>query len=138
MLRLYRAERADALVRGLADVLEAPPDDPFTPDVVAVPSQGVERWIAQQLSMVLGTNAGRHDGVCTNVEFPSPSRLIAAVLAAVASIEPDDDPWRTRRLVWPLLDVIDASATEPWAATLGRHLGLIDAPGRERRANGRR
>jgi len=127
MLRLYRAERADALVRGLAEVLATPPDDPFTPDVVAVPSRGVERWIAQQLSMALGTSAGRPDGVCANVEFPSPRRLMASVLAGVADIDPDDDPWRTRRLVWPLLEVIDACATEPWAATLGRHLGIHES-----------
>lgn len=137
MLRLHRAERADALVRGLAEVLDAPPDDPFTAEVVAVPSQGVERWIAQQLSMVLGTSAGRRDGVCANVEFSSPRRLIATALAEVVGIEPDDDPWRTSRLVWPLLDVIDASATEPWAATLGRHLGVVDdhrtGPGNGRR-----
>ena len=139
MLRLYRAERADALVRGLADVLTTAPDDPFTPDVVAVPSQGVERWIAQQLSMVLGTSAGRHDGVCANVEFPSPRRLVASALAEVVDVDPDEDPWRPHRLVWPLLDVIDASATEPWAATLGRHLALLDERGHDTRThNGRR
>ena len=130
MLRIHRAERADALVRGLADVLATPPDDPFTPDVVAVPSQGVERWIAQQLSATLGTSTGRQDGVCANVEFPSPRRLVARVLAEVEGIEPDEDPWRQGRMVWPLLDVIDRSAPEPRFATLGRHLGLLDEPSR--------
>ncbi|UYM04677.1 exodeoxyribonuclease V subunit gamma [Solicola gregarius] len=134
MLRLHRAERADALVRGLADVLATPPDDPFTPEVVAVPSQGVERWIAQRLSTVLGTQPGRGDGICANVGFPSPRRLVADVLAGVLDLAPDDDPWLERRLVWPLLAVIDASVHEPWAATLGRHLGA-----RERGTdNGRR
>ena len=48
MLRLHRSERADALVAPLADVLAVVPDDPFAVDVVAVPTRGVERWLAVQ------------------------------------------------------------------------------------------
>jgi len=124
-LRLHRAERADALVAGLADVLRTAPVDPFTPDVVAVPSKGVERWIAQSLSAVLGTQPGRGDGVCANVVFPSPGRLVREAVAAGSGIEPDDDPWAQHRLPWPLLEVIDGCATEEWCRTLGRHLGLL-------------
>ncbi len=129
-LTIHRAERADALVSGLAEVLAASPADPFTADVVAVPSRGVERWIAQSLSSVLGTQPGRSDGVCANVVFPSPGRLVREAVAAGFGIEPDDDPWAEHRLSWPLLEVIDGCAAEDWCRTLGRHLGrhlgLID------------
>jgi len=124
-LRVHRAERADALVAGLADVLRTAPGDPFTADVVAVPSRGVERWIAQSLSSVLGTQSGRGDGICANVVFPSPGRLVREAVAAGSGIEPDDDPWAQHRLPWPLLEVIDGCASEAWCRTLGRHLGLI-------------
>ncbi len=122
-LNLHRAERADVLVRRLAEVLATVPTDPFTPDVVAVPSRGVERWIAQSLSARLGTHDGA-DGVCANVVFPSPARLVREALAAATALDPDDDPWRERRLAWPLLEVIDGCAAEAWCRTLGRHLGL--------------
>ncbi len=123
-LTLHRAERSDALVQRLADVLAAVPTDPFTPDVVAVPSRGVERWIAQSLSSSLG--AGTHtDGVCANVVFPSPGRLVREALAAASAIEPDDDPWEERRLPWPLLETIDGCVGEDWCRTLGRHLGVL-------------
>ncbi|MGH3318431.1 MAG: exodeoxyribonuclease V subunit gamma, partial [Nocardioidaceae bacterium] len=125
-LRIHRAERADALVTGLAEVLAAAPADPFTADVVAVPSRGVERWIAQSLSTVLGTQPGRADGVCANVVFPSPRRLVREAVAAGSGIDADDDPWAEHRLSWPLLEVIDSCASEDWCRTLGRHLGLID------------
>ena len=45
MLHVHRAERADRLADGLADTLRAPLEDPFTPDVVAVPTRGIERWL---------------------------------------------------------------------------------------------
>ena len=127
-LNLHRAERSDVLVQRLADVLAAVPADPFTRDVVAVPSRGVERWIAQSLSSTLGAGPAS-DGVCANVVFPSPGRLVREALAAASGIEPDDDPWEERRLPWPLLEVIDACAGEDWCRTLGRHLGLVGERG---------
>ncbi|MFY0409506.1 exodeoxyribonuclease V subunit gamma [Solicola sp. PLA-1-18] len=127
MLRIHRAERADALVRGLGELLTTPPDDPFTADVVAVPSRGVERWISQALSVSLGAQRGRADGVCANVVFPSPTRLVADVVASVGGFARDDDPWSPRRLTWPLLEVIGLSLHEPWCLTLRRH--LLDADG---------
>jgi len=123
---VHRSERADALIHGLAGVLASPPDDPFTAGVVAVPSMGVERWIAQTLSAIIGTQSSLTDGVCANVVFPSPSRLVREALAAASGIDPDDDPWVEHRLVWPLLEVSDACAPEDWCRTLGRHLGLVD------------
>ncbi|MPV38156.1 exodeoxyribonuclease V subunit gamma [Georgenia subflava] len=126
MLHLHRSERADALVAPLAALLADPPEDPFTPDVVAVPTRGVERWLAQRLSHLLGAGPDGEPGVCANVTFGSPARLVADVLATVTGV-PDDDPWQTDRLTWPLLEVIDAHAAEPWCAPLGRYLGAADA-----------
>ena len=37
MLTIHRSERADRLVDALAAILLDPLDDPFTPEVVAVP-----------------------------------------------------------------------------------------------------
>ncbi len=123
MLQIHRAERADRLADGLAEALLGPLDDPFTPEVVAVPTRGIERWLTQRLSTRLGTTAaGRHDGVCANVEFPFPGRLILGALAAATGIEPDEDPWLPAHSVWPLLEVVDECLNEPWLTTLERHL----------------
>ena len=122
MLYVHRAERADRLADGVAETLLAPLDDPFEPDVVAVPTRGIERWLIQRLSTRLGTTGDRRDGVCANVEFPFPGRLIQAALAAATGIDPENDPWVAERAVWPLLEVVDECLAEPWLATLARHL----------------
>jgi exodeoxyribonuclease V gamma subunit len=122
MLHVHRAERADRLADGLADTLLDPLEDPFAPDVVAVPTRGIERWLIQRLSTRLGTTAGGRDGVCANVEFPFPGRLILGALAAATGIEADRDPWLAERSVWPLLEVVDDCLGEPWLQTLALHL----------------
>ena len=122
MLHVHRAERADGLVEALGGLLADPPDDPFARDVVAVPTRGMERWLTQRLSARLGARSGRADGVCANVDFPFPQRLVGDAVAVACGIDPDDDPWRPERAVWPLLEVVDASLAEPWLERLARHV----------------
>lgn len=121
MLHVHRSERAEALVAPLAVVLAEAPEDPFTPDVVAVPTRGVERWLAQRLSHHLG--AGETSGICANVDFRGPRRLVEQVVADLTDLDPDDDPWRPERLAWSVLEVLDAHLAEPWAAPLARYVG---------------
>ena len=123
VLHIHRAERTDALVAALAQLLADPPADPFAREVVAVPTRGMERWLTQRLSAGLGAAPGRADGICANVAFPSPRRLTADAVAAATGIEPDDDPWLVERIAWPLLEVVDEALGEPWLRALAAHLG---------------
>ena len=120
---VHRAAEGAALAAGLAEVLRTPPSDPFAGDVVAVPAKGVERWLAQRLSHVLGSGADGSDGVCANVRFPSVTTLVDEVLEPVTPA--DAVPaWSPARLLWPLLAELDACPPdEPWCAPLVQHLG---------------
>src|SRR4051794_11303509 len=103
MLVIHRAERADSLAAALAEVVRVPLDDPMEPEVVSVPTRGIERWLAQTLSMTTGASQGRADGVCANVVFPFPGRLVGDALAGPVGVERDHDPWLPARALWPLL-----------------------------------
>jgi exodeoxyribonuclease V gamma subunit len=121
VLRLHRAERSAALADALAQVLSRPLADPFTREVIAVPAKGVERWLTQRLSTVLG--ATTTDGVAANIAFPSPTRLVDEAIAAASGGDADDDPWAPQRVLWTLLRIIDTCLHEPWCAVLSAHLG---------------
>lgn len=125
VLLIHRSERADALVAALGAGLVQPPADPFATDIVAVPSKGVERWLAQQLSHVLGAGPDG-DGVCANVAFPSYTQLLdEAAAVADEDYARSTQAWSAQRVVWPLMSVIDRCApSEPWCRALAVHLGL--------------
>ena len=123
-LHIHRAERADTLAAALAELLSSPLDDVFAQEVVSVPARGIERWLTQRMSHFLGRRSGRSDGICAAVRFPSP----AALITEVAGVQ-EHDLWAPDAAVWPLLEVIDASASLPWCRTLATHLGyLSDVP----------
>ena len=122
MLHVHRAERADGLIDALGELLADPLPDPFAADVVAVPTRGMERWLTQRLSTQLGTTPGRADGICANVDFPSPRRLVGDAVAVASGIDPLTDPWLPERAVWPLLEVVEAALQEPWLHILAGHL----------------
>ncbi len=118
-LHVHRAQRTDRLATGLGALLAEPPTDPFAEELVLVPAPGVERWLGQRLSHVLGiTGPGSGDGVCAGVTFRTPVSLLAEIVGIDGN-----DPWSPEAMVWPLLESIDAGCAEPWCATLATHLG---------------
>lgn len=131
-LHVHRAERTDLLADGLGALLADPPADPFAQELVLVPARGVERWLSQRLSHVLGAGGGA-DGVCAGVALRSPGSLIAEITGTA-----DEDPWAPDALTWPLLEVIDASCEQPWCHTLATHLGHGDTSEEGELRRGRR
>ena len=133
MLHIHRAERADGLVDALGELLADPLPDPFAPDVISVPTRGMERWLTQRLSASLGATPGRADGVCANVAFPFPYRLVGDAVATASGVDPETDPWSPQRAVWPLLEVVGECLEEPWLRSLAIHLGAEDDADRRAR-----
>ena len=131
MLYLHRSARADHLVDALGDVLMEPLDDPLAREVVAVPTRGVERWVAQRLSHRLGARSGASDGVCANIDFPTPTTLVWMATAAAGGLGgrmPEDDPWAPEHAVWPLLQLVDEHMDDSFLGPLADHLRASCAP----------
>jgi exodeoxyribonuclease V gamma subunit len=131
-LHLHRAERTDLLADGLGQLLSTPLPDPFAEELVIVPAKGVERWLSQRLSHILGRGDGQ-DGVCAGIAFRNPRSLIAEITATT-----DSDPWSPDAMVWPLLEVIDSSCAEGWCKPLATHLGHFETGEERELRQGRR
>ena len=124
-LLVHVRSHPDELVGELCDLLASPPDDPFAKELVSVPTRGIERWLTQRIALELGERT-RGDGVCANVEFPSPRRLVREVLLAVPELAATIDSWEGSALTRSVVEVLDSHLDEPWMWLLARY---IDAPG---------
>ena len=113
MLHVHRAERADRLADGLADAAGEPLDDPFTPEVVAVPTRGIERWLTQRLSTRLGTTRGprRRDLRERRLPVPGPADRRRASRPRPGSI-----PTTTRGCRSARCGRCSRSSTSAWAS----------------------
>jgi exodeoxyribonuclease V gamma subunit len=72
---LHRSNRMERLVGALADVVSQPLSDPFVPELISVPSPGMERWLSMELCRQLG--------VWALPAFPFPRKLIGDVFSAM-------------------------------------------------------
>ena len=124
-LLIHVGSHPDELVGELCGMLASPPADPFARELVAVPTRGIERWLTQRISSELGHRTSG-DGVCANVEFPSPRQLVREVLLAVPGTASAMDAWEGTALTRSVVSVIDDHVDEPWMWLLAR---FVDAPG---------
>jgi exodeoxyribonuclease V gamma subunit len=125
-LHVWRSERADGLLAPLVELLGTTPSDPFADEVVSVPTAGIERWVAQELSLRLGTANGATDGVCANVRFPFPGTLVTGALEAAAGLPKDSDPWTPDRLVWTVLTTFERQPEPACWGPAHPHLAATD------------
>ncbi|MFZ9630283.1 MAG: exodeoxyribonuclease V subunit gamma, partial [Ilumatobacteraceae bacterium] len=107
MIRLHHADRLEPLLDALADVLRAPVDDPFAPELIVVPSMGMADTVLAGLGRRLGESSpGRGDGVAANLEFAYPGRFVGRALGDESTGDVAGDPWSIDRLTWSVLDVL--------------------------------
>ncbi len=128
MLRIHTAGRIEPLVERLSGVLSVAPADPLAPEWIAVPSEGMRRWLHLELARHLGAGPGRADGVAANITSGFPDSLRRAVLAAGA--RDGQDPWQVEHLAWSVL----AELTDPADPRLGQVADVRDGASRYARA----
>lgn len=129
MFLVHRAERADTLADALADELTSPLADPMQTEIVAVPARGVERWLQQHLATTLGTGPIGIDGIAANIDFSSPTRIVADIVARLSKDPSAAENWRAERLMWPIVATLDEHLDDPRLAVLAHHVGRDDSRG---------
>ena len=112
MIHVYAAGGAEPLAARLAGVWAGPVADPFTPEWLAVPSDGMRRWLTLELARHLGASGPGGDGVVANVVRAYPGTLRSCVLTAARGGD-HADPWDIDRLVWSVLAALDRGGLDP-------------------------
>ncbi len=111
-LSIYSAGSLSPLANHLTERLRTPLLDPMMPELVAVPSVGLQRWLKLHMAATLGASPGAGDGIAANIDMPFPGILRSQLFSADRGDE--EDPWRLSRLTFAvhrvLLGELDNSA----------------------------
>ncbi|HBG08077.1 MAG: exodeoxyribonuclease V subunit gamma [Geobacteraceae bacterium GWC2_58_44] len=126
-LKIYTSNRMERLVDDLERVVRAPRPAPFTPftkEIIAVQSKGMQRWLSMEL-------AGRI-GVWANCEFPFPNKIIETIFAAVLPDCPPEAPiFRPEAMTWRLMGLLQEAIGSPCFGEISGYL-LDDRDGLKR------
>lgn len=106
---IYRSNRTEELVSRLEEVVTRPASSPFSPETIVVSSQGMERWLSQELSQGLG--------VLANARFPFPRAFIDELL-----FSPDEGDLSRVELTWAIAALIPDLAQRPGGGALAGYL----------------
>jgi exodeoxyribonuclease V gamma subunit len=114
MFQIYHSNRLEALLEELAQVTAAPLADPFVPETIVLQSQGMARWVAQQLA--------RRNGISARLDFPLPASFLWRVLEAWLPDAPDATLFEKGILLWRVRKLLPGLLGQPAFDSLDRYL----------------
>jgi len=98
MLKLYQSNQLEQLTDQLAALLPLSNSSPFEAEHIVVPHIGMQRWLTLQLAERLG--------ICANVEFPLPARLIWDLFRTADVDVPEQSSFTPGILRWRILALL--------------------------------
>ncbi len=116
---IHRSDHPDQLVDALCDVIALPLDDPFTSEIIAVPTRGIDRWLTQRIASTLAER-GIGDGIAANIEFPFPHTFVTNVLSQIPETARPLEAWSSRAVVSHLERIIDDHHDDDWMWLIAR------------------
>ncbi len=111
-LYVHRSNRVEVLVDVLGEIVSAPLADPLTPEVIAVPSRGFERWIAMRLA--------ERFSIWGNPNFPFPRRFVQEVIDA--SLGNQVQGWDRAEVMWRVARLLEAHVEAPDFGDIAHYL----------------
>ena len=125
MIYLYSSNRLEVLAEKLAEGIgerrktydnDSRPLSPFTPDIVVVQSQGMERWVKLQIA--------EYNGVCANIACPFPKAFLMECLEKSVGT-PGQNFFSRQALIWRIYGLLgdDAFLCDPEFEPLMRYIG---------------
>ena len=124
-MSVHRSDEPDGLVGDLCEVLASPLADPLAPEIVSVPTRGIERWITERIALTFGER-GPEDGICANIEFPFPRRLTSDLLSTDPAARASIEAWARARVVRQIDHLIRGHAGEDWMWVITRFIRGLD------------
>ncbi len=113
-LTLHTSNRLEALSEQLAEVLALPLASPLTTEIVVVQSNGMRRWLTQQLA--------QSHGICANIDFPFPQRFFRELFAQVFPSTILSEIYERAPMAWRIFQLLPKLAERPEFRPIAKYL----------------
>src|SRR5438067_9597714 len=114
-LTLHTSNRLERLADQLAELTADPLRSPLLPEIVVVQSNGMRRWLEQQI-------AERH-GICSNVQFPFPQAFFQDLLQNVFPRGETTNLFDREIMTWRIMEQLPCLAARPEFAAVANYIG---------------
>jgi len=113
-LTLHTSNRLERLADQLAELTADPLRSPLLPEIIVVQSNGMRRWLEQQI-------AERH-GICSNVQFPFPQKFFHDLLQNAFPQAEATNLFDQEVMTWRIMKDLPRLATRPEFAAISNYL----------------
>src|SRR5439155_13710737 len=113
-LTLHTSNRLERLADQLAELTADRLRSPLPPGIVVVQSNGMRRWLEQQM-------AERH-GICSNVQFPFPQKFFQDLLQEAFPHAEATNLFDQEVMTWRIMKDLPRVATRPEFAAVANYL----------------
>ena len=113
-LTLHTSNRLERLADQLAELIADPLRSPLLPEIILVQSNGMRRWLEQQI-------AERH-GICSNVQFPFPQKFFHDLLQNAFPQAEATNLFDQEVMTWRIMKDLPRLATRPEFAAISNYL----------------
>ncbi|MEY2491106.1 MAG: exodeoxyribonuclease gamma subunit, partial [Verrucomicrobiota bacterium] len=113
-LTLHTSNRLEILARQVAEVLADPLGSPLTPEIIVVQSNGMRRWLVQQIA--------QSHGICSNVRFPFPQNFFHSLFQAAFPEAEGTEVYGRDAMTWRIMRLLPEMAAHPAFASIATYL----------------
>ena len=111
---LHFSNRTELLVDELASLVAEPLNNPIMSEVIVVQSQGMARWLSQQVAL-------RH-GIWANCRFLFPNAIVSEIFNSLLGEDLDEDLFSPEFLQWRILRILPQCLERPEFSNLKSYL----------------
>jgi len=113
-LTLHTSNRLERLADQLSKLIADPLRSPLLPEIIVVQSNGMRRWLEQQI-------ADRH-GICSNVQFPFPQKFFHDLLQDTFPQSEATNLFDQEVMTWRIMKDLPRLASRPEFAAVANYL----------------
>jgi exodeoxyribonuclease V gamma subunit len=114
-ITIYSSNRVESLQSRLSQQLAGNPlSNPFSPEVIVVPTYAMGRW--------LNLSIARQQGIAANIQYPQAAEWIWSLASALLHDAPKSDPCSRAALAWWAFNDLPGMLDQDGFASLRRYL----------------